>query len=89
MAITFSDLVDYEVVKSAPYVVRYYDEETGFYTTLFDNDEQSIAEVEGGSWYSEAEVFEIYVEDPNVYDPSLASAHDPRVVIELDCDYFL
>lgn len=31
MAITFSDLVDYEVVKSAPYVVRRYDEETGFY----------------------------------------------------------
>lgn len=30
MAITFSDLVDYEVVKSAPYVVRYYNEETGF-----------------------------------------------------------
>ena len=49
MAITFSDLVDYEVVKSAPYVVRRYDEETGFYTTLFDNDEQSIAEVEGGT----------------------------------------
>ena len=47
MAITFSDLVDYEVVKSAPYVVRRYDEETGFYTTLFDNDEQSIAEAGG------------------------------------------
>lgn len=66
-----------------------YDEETGFYTTLFDNDEQSIAEVEGEPWYSEAEVFEIYAEDPNVYDPSLTSAHDPRVVIELDSDYFL
>ncbi len=89
MAITFSDLVDCEIVKSAPYVVRYYDEETGFYATLYDNDKQSIAEVESESWYSEAEVFEIYAEDPNVYDPSLASAHDPRVVIELDCDYFL
>ena len=82
MAITFSDLVDCEIVKSAPYVVRYYDEETGFYATLYDNDKQSIA-------YSEAEVFEIYAEDPNVYDPSLASAHDPRVVIELDCGFFL
>lgn len=89
MAITFSDLVDNEIVKSAPYVVRYYDEETGFYMTLFDNDKQSIAEIESESWYGGAEVFEIYAEDPNVYDPSLASVHDPRVVIELDCDYFL
>lgn len=89
MAITFSDLVDYEIVKSAPYVVRYYDEDAGFCTALLDNDKQSIAEIEDEPWYSEAEVFEIYAEDPNVYDPSLASAHDSRVVIELDYDYFL
>lgn len=89
MAITFSDLVDSEIVKSAPFVVRHYDEETGFYTPLFDNDKQSIAEIEDEPWYSEAEVFEIYAEDPNVYDPSLTSAHDPRAVIELDSDYFL
>lgn len=89
MPITFSDLVDSEIVKSAPFAVRRYDEETGFYTTLFDNGKQSIAEIEDEPWYSQAEVFEIYAEDPNVYDPSLASAHDPRVVIELDSDFFL
>lgn len=44
MAITFSDLVDSEIVKSAPFAVRRYDEETGFYTTLFDNGKQSIAD---------------------------------------------